>query len=89
MANTFTISEIVQYLSSSAWIISFSIILSRSVHVVAIGKVSLFFTGEYYSIAYICISHILYSIVGYLGCFYILAVINNAAMNTGVHVCFN
>ena len=33
--------------------------------------------------------HYIYSSVdGYLGCLYVLAVINNAAMNTGVHISF-
>ena len=26
---------------------------------------------------------------GHLGCFYVLATVNSAAMNTGVHVCFS
>ena len=45
--------------------------------------------AEYYSIIYIYIPHHLYSSVdGYLGCLYVLAVVNNAAMNNGVHISF-
>ena len=70
------------------WLISLSIILSRSIYVVANGKISFFFMDKKYSI--VCIYHIffIHSSVGHLGCSHILAIVNNVAVNIGVHICF-
>ena len=38
-----------------------------------------------------CVNHIFLiqsSVDGYVGCFHILPIVHSAAMNTGVHVCF-
>ena len=53
--------------------------LSGKWHIAANGIISLFFMAEYYSIVYTYHIFFIYSSVdGYLGCFHILAVINNA-----------
>ena len=45
--------------------------------------------AEYYSIVYMYHIFFIYSSVsGHLDCFYVLAIVNSAARNIGVHVTF-
>ena len=76
------------YLSFSVWLISLSIIFSRSIHVVANVRVSFFFMVELYSIVYMYHFFIHSSISGHVGFFHILAIVTNAAVNIGVHLYF-
>ena len=81
--------------------ISFSIISSRSIHVVADGKITFFFMVEQYSVMCVCICmcvvcvyiYIPYppyhlSVDGHLVSFHILAIVNNATVNIELHMYF-
>ena len=74
----------------SLWLISLSIMPSRSIHVVANGKISLFFHYLWLSnniLLCVCVRVHMHactassSIDGYLVCFQILAMVSNAAVN--------
>ena len=67
-----------EYLSFYSWIISFSIIYSRFIHVVACVRISLFLRLNFF----VYLPHFVYLFVnGHLSYFYLLAVVNNAAVN--------
>ena len=74
-------------------LISFSLISSRSFHVVAHGRISFFLVAEQYSRAHthVCVLPVFFlrvSVCGHFGGFCMLAIVSSAAVNTGVHISF-
>ena len=67
------------------WFISLSIKSSRYIHVVGCVRISFFFKAEEFSI--LCTSRFYLFIYGQiLGCFELLAIMNNAAMYMGIEI---
>jgi len=63
--------------------------IPRSIHVAANGIILFIFMTEYYSIVYMYHIFFIHSSVNeHLGGLHVLTIVNSAAMNIGVHVCF-
>ena len=79
-------SEIIGYLFFPVWLISLSMIPSRSIHIVAKGKILFFTVAEAYSIVYIHTTSFLSIYLLMDSGFHILAIINKATINIVVHI---
>ena len=75
-------------LSFSDWLISLNILFSRSIQVVAKGKFFLIFLWPH-SIPLCKCPIVILPTHRHLGYFHILVIVNNAAMNIGVHMFFH
>ena len=83
------VSDTIQYLAFSVWL--YHSISSSFIHVVANNRLSFFKIEQYSHLKSIplCLYHIFLiysSINGHLGCFYTLAIMNNAAVYTAVQL---
>ena len=60
---------------------------SRFIHVVASVRISFFFKAEEYSIVWIYQILFIHSLAdGHMGCFHLLAIVNNAAVNKDIQI---
>ena len=85
--NSIYIYVSILYWCFSFWLTSLCIIGSSFIHLIRTDSNVFFLMVEYYSIVYRYHSFLIHSSAdGHLGCFRVLAIINSAVMNTGVHM---
>ena len=79
-------SEAIYYMSFSLWLILPSIVPSRPIHAVTMAGFLLSYDWLVCVVYVYWTFSIHFPIDGHLGCFYILAIVDHAWMNMGIHV---
>ena len=81
-------SEIIWFLFFSDWLISLSMMFSRFIYAVAKGKIFYLFVAEEYSIGICPIVVLSTYVLMDTWLLHSLAIVNDAAVNIGVHIFF-
>ena len=81
-------TQVITYSTVFLWLISLSIIISRSIHTVANGRISFFLMANQHSIMCVYVWHFSLSFDGYLDYLHILAIVTSAVMSIWMHASF-